>query len=344
MSDGGEGGVTRVSVVIPNWNGGEMLAEVLHGLEEQEFDAFEVVVVDDASTDGSLEHARQVCRPFRAVVHERNMGFAASCNAGAKAASGELIAFLNNDAVPEPAWLRGLVDCIDRHPEAGCVDSKLYRRGSDHVIDGAGDAFTWGLKAYRRGAGTRDAGQYAKEEQILLASGAACLWRADAFRSLGGFAEAFFAYYEDVDLSLRARRAGFEIWFAPAAVAWHAGGASTAPARREFDGFMGVRNRWATIVRNVPAWWFARRVVAVALGELTLAARAIAAGDGGAYFRALRAGLALWPAWQRERREISATGELSPELVGRFVERSLPPLGMAVARWRGYGVSVREVS
>jgi hypothetical protein len=341
--EGGEGGVTRVSVVIANWNGGEMLAEVLRGLEGQEFESFEVIVVDDASTDGSLEHARAVCRPFRTLVHARNEGFAAACNAGAEAGGGELIAFLNNDAVPEPAWLRELVDAIDRHPEVACVDSKLYRRGTDHVIDGAGDAFTWGLKAYRRGSGKRDDGLYAREEQIFLASGAACLWRAEAFRRLGGFAEEFFAYYEDVDLSLRARRAGYEIWFAPAAVAWHAGGASTAPARREFAGFMAVRNRWATIVRNVPAWWLARRAPAVALGELSLAARAIASGEGGPYFRALRVALASWPAWRRERRAIRATGELSPELVGRFVERSLPPLRMSLARRRGYGVSMRQV-
>ncbi len=344
MTDGGEGDVRRVSVVIPNWNGGEMLAEVLHGLEAQEFGSFEVIVVDDASTDGSLEHARQVCRPFRAVEHERNEGFAAACNAGAAAASGELVAFLNNDAVPEQAWLRELVDCIDRHPEAACVDSKLYRRGSDHVLDGAGDAFTWGLKAYRRGTGTHDDGLYSREEEILLASGAACLWRADAFRHLGGFAEEFFAYYEDVDLSLRARRTGYEIWFAPAAVAWHAGGASTSAARREFDGFMGVRNRWATIVRNVPAWWFARRAPAVALGEVSLAARAIATGDGGPYFRAMRAGFASWPTWRHDRRAIRATGELSRELVGRFVERSLPPLSMSLARRRGHAVGVSEVS
>jgi GT2 family glycosyltransferase len=342
--EGGEGGVRRVSVVIPNWNGGEMLAEVLHGLEKQEFDSFEVIVVDDASTDESLENARQVCRPFRAVVHERNQGFAAACNAGAEAANGELVAFVNNDAVPERAWLRELVECIDRHPEAACVDSKLYRRGTDHILDGAGDAFTWGLKAYRRGSGTRDDGLYSREEEILLASGAACVWRAEAFRRLGGFAEEFFAYYEDVDLSLRARRAGYEIWFAPTAVAWHAGGASTSAARREFAGFMAVRNRWATIVRNVPAWWLARRALTVALGEVSLAARAIVEGEGAAYLRALRAGVASWPAWRRDRRAIHATGELSPELVRRFVERRLPPLSMSLARRRDYRVSVGKVS
>jgi GT2 family glycosyltransferase len=200
------------------------------------------------------------------------------------------------------------------------------------------------LKAYRRGSGTHDDGLYAREEQVLLASGAACLWRADTFRRLGGFAEEFFAYYEDVDLSLRARRAGHEIWFAPTAVAWHAGGASTAPDRREFAGFMAVRNRWATIIRNVPAWWFARHAPSVALGELSLAARALASGEGRQYFRAMRALLASWPVLRRDRRAIRATGELSPELVERFVERRLPPLSMSLARRRGYRVSVREVS
>jgi GT2 family glycosyltransferase len=341
--EGGDG-ATRVSVVIPNRNGGELLVEVLHALAEQDFGPHEVIVVDDVSTDGSLERAQQECGPFRAIRNERNLGFAGTANAGAAAASGELVAFLNNDAVPEPAWLRELVDSIDRHPEAACVDSKLYRRGSERVIDGAGDAFTWGLKAYRRGAGAPDEGQFSQEEQILLASGAACLWRADAFRRLGGFAEEFFAYYEDVDLCLRARRAGHEIWFAPAAIAWHAGGASTSAARREFAGFMAVRNRWATIVRNVPAWWLTRRAPAVALGELTLAASALAAGEGRPYVRAMRAGFGSWSRWRRERRAIGATGELSPELVKRFVDRSLPPLTMSRARRRGYGLDVGQVS
>jgi hypothetical protein len=107
---------------------------------------------------------------------------------------------------------------------------------------------------------------------------------------------------------------------------------------------MAVRNRWATIVRNAPAWWLTRRAPAVALGELTLAAGAIAAGEGRPYVRAMRAGIASWPAWRRERRAIRATGELSPELVKRFVERSLPPLSTSLARRRDYGVSVSEVS
>ena len=137
---------------------------------------------------------------------------------------------------------------------------------------------------------------------------------------------------------------GYEIWFAPAAVAWHAVGASTASARREFDGFMAVRNRWATIVRNVPAWWLTRRAPAVALGELSLAAGAISRGEGRQYVRAARAGFALWPEWRRDRRAIRATGELSRELVGRFVERRLPPLKMSLARRGVHGFSARQVS
>jgi hypothetical protein len=107
---------------------------------------------------------------------------------------------------------------------------------------------------------------------------------------------------------------------------------------------MAVRNRWATIVRNVPAWWFARRAFAVVLGEVSLAVRAIAAGEGRPYFRAARALLASWPALRHQRRAIRATGELSPELVARFVERRLPPPSMSLARRRDYSVSVREVS
>lgn len=324
----------RVTVVIPNRNGGDSLVRVLRALEEQDFASREIVVVDDASTDGSVERAAALTPLLRTVRLERNRGFAAAANAGAAEARGELIAFLNNDAVPEPTWLRALVDCLDRHPRAACIDSRLCRAGSDGVLDGAGDAMTWALKAYRRGAGSADRVGFTREEQVLLAAGTACLWRADAFRTLGGFAEDFFAYYEDVDLSLRARRAGYEIWFAPAALAWHGGGGSSKALRRELEGFVAVRNRWATIVRNAPAWWLLRRAPLLALAETMQLSRALLTGNAGLYFRAARSSIQMLPAWQQERRSIQALGVLEPEAVAPFVKRRLPPLQASLDRRR----------
>ncbi len=323
----------RVSVVVPNWNGGEMLATVLRALAGQTFAGHEVIVVDNGSTDGSVAAAQALGLPFLAVELGSNSGFSAACNAGAEAASGELVAFLNNDAVPEPTWLEELVRSIDRHPRAACVDSKLFRLGSDDVIDGAGDELTWTLKAYRRGFGRRDAGRFDREEQILLASGTACLWRRDAFRQLGGFAADFFAYYEDVDLSLRAQRAGFEIWFAPAAVARHRR-EERAAGRRNSDAYLAFRNRWAMIVRNAPGWWLARKAPVIVLGEVLLLGRAVAAGELRLYLRAAWNVLGRARALLRERRSIEALGALGPERVEQFVSRRMPPAAGSFDRLR----------
>lgn len=332
--DPGANRYPRVTVVVPNWNGGDSLVRVLHALAGQDYRSHETIVVDDASTDGSLDRAVSVGEPFRTVRFERTHGFAAAANAGAAAGHGELIAFLNNDAVPEPTWLGALVRSLERHPRAACVDSKLFRLGTSRILDGAGDALTWGLKAYRRGAGTADCGRFEREEQVFLAAGTASLWRADAFRTLGGFAEDFFAYYEDVDLSLRARRAGYEIWFAPAAVAWHVGGESSFPRRRELEGYVAVRNRWATIVRNVPAWWLLRKAPVIALAEVMQFGRALLTGEIGLYFRAARASLRMLPGWWEERAAIRTLGSLPQDAASPFVDRLLPPLRMSLERRR----------
>jgi GT2 family glycosyltransferase len=324
----------QVTVVVPNRNGGDSLVRVLRAVEAQDYPARETVVVDDASTDGSLERATELVPSVRTVRFERNRGFAAAANAGAAAARGEFVAFLNNDAVPEPTWLRSLVECIEAHPRAACVDSKLYRSASEGVLDGAGDAITWALKAYRRGAGTSDRNGFSGEEQVLLAAGTACLWRASAFQSLGGFAEQFFAYYEDVDLSLRARRAGYEIWFAPGAVAWHGTGESSRASRRELEGLVAVRNRWATIVRNAPGWWLWRRAPLILLAEAMQFSRAALTGDGGLYLRAAWASARMLPGWRRERRSIIALGTLDAKAVAPFVDRRLPPLRSSLDRKR----------
>ena len=324
-------GTRRVTVVVPNWNGGEMLATVLGALAVQTFSDHEALVVDNASTDGAVDNAEALGLPFRPLRLERNTGFAAACNAGAEAASGELVAFLNNDAVPEPDWLEQLVACIDRHSAAGCVDSKLFQLGSEHVLDGSGDELTWTLKAFRRGFGQPEEGLYDSEEQILLASGTACLWRRDVFQQLGGFAEDFFAYYEDVDLSLRAQRAGHEIWFAPAAIAWHRREQRTAD-RRRLDAYLASRNRWATIIRNAPGWWLARELPAIALGELMSGGRAVASGDLLPYARGLWGLARSAPALLRQRRAIASLGELSRARVEPFVRHRIPPLRMSLAR------------
>jgi GT2 family glycosyltransferase len=326
----GDGKTPLVTVVIPAWNNADLLPRCLRGLRAQRFSGFATIVVDNASDDATEE---VVVTRFPEIGYIRlpeNRGFAAAVNVGAHAATTPYVAFLNSDTDPEPAWLGELLACLERHPRAACVDSKLVRLHRPDVIDGAGDGMTWSLKAYRRGLGEIDRGQYDSEEQIFSASGTACLWRRDVLEAIGLFDESFFAYYEDVDLGFRARLAGYEAWYAPQAVVRHVGSASSRSRRRHFEA-RALRNRWAVILRDAPDAWLRRHWAAIALGELLLAARLLATGNPLPVLRAYLDVTRQWRTWLDERpaRQPPAAGL---ESWRPLVHETFPPFRMSLRR------------
>jgi GT2 family glycosyltransferase len=325
-----------VSVIVPTAGGKEILAISLDALREQRFADFETIVVDNGSSDGTRLLVRARFPEARLVELPVNVGFGAAANAGAAIARGDYLAFLNNDAEPAAGWLEELVACARRHPRAASVASKILRRSDRSLLDGAGDCLTFSLKAYRRGLGERDERQYETEEEVFSASGTACLWRADAFHALGGFDEAFFAYYEDVDLGFRARIAGYECWYAPRAVALHEGAATTGATWAEFEGFYSFRNRWITIVKNAPTRWLVAHLFDIATAEALSLGRALVLGRGGLALRAYADVIHRRHRLGRERREIQSGARISYRELRRLVHRRAPPLRIALARidWR----------
>jgi len=324
-----EAGAPLVSVVVPTLAGSSCLADCLLSLERQELRDFETIVVDN-SPAAATRDLPPPASAARIVRTGENLGFAGGANAGAAVAAGDFLAFLNDDVRLEPSWLRAMVSCLERHPRAASAAGKVVRASDARILDGAGDAMTRALKAYRRGQGRLDTGRYDHEEQIFSAPGTACLWRARAFRDLGGFDAGFFAYYEDVDLGFRARRAGYECWYTPAAVAVHHGAATATSRIGEFEAYYGVRNRWRTIVKNAPAGWILRELHWIVVGEITSAARSAIVGDLGPLIRAYRDVF-------RSRRELLAErrsrggAAVSPDMAPR-PSRRLPPLDVSL--WR----------
>jgi GT2 family glycosyltransferase len=213
----------EASVVVPNLNGAHFLEPCLTAVAQQTLRPSQVLVVDNGSTDASVELVRELFPEARLVTFSENRGFAAAMNAGIAETTADLVAFLNNDAVAEPTWLEELAACVARHPEAAAATSKLLAHEPGR-LDGAGDGLTRSFLPYVRGHGQPDDGRFADEVEVFGASGAAALWRAPVLRELGGFDERFFAYYEDVDLSFRARLRGYEIWYAPRSVVRHTRG------------------------------------------------------------------------------------------------------------------------
>jgi GT2 family glycosyltransferase len=298
------------SVVIPNLNGAHFLEPCLASLAQQTLQPTQVLVVDNGSIDGSVELVRERFPAARLLAFSENRGFAVAMNAGIAEATADFVAFLNNDAVAEPTWLEELAACLGRHPAAAAATSKLLSAGEPGRLDGAGDGLTRSFLPYVRGHGEPDDGRFGEEVEVFGASGAAALWRAPVLRELGGFDERFFAYYEDVDLSFRARLRGYEIWYAPRSVVWHARG-GTAGQHVDFALFHPVKNRWFMIAKDAPGSTVARRLPAIAAGEAFFWGRTVRRRAPRALLRAYREVLRRWPELRRDRREIQAGRTLS---------------------------------
>lgn len=327
MTNGGDAPKASASVVVPTAGSSALLGRCLTSLRRQTVADVEVIVVDGV---GAASAAVERHLPAaRVVAPGRNLGFAGAVNLGARFVTAPYFACVNDDVELEPDWLAESIACAERHLRAAAVASKVLLGEDRRVLDGAGDEMTRSLKAYRRGQGLADDGRFDAECEVFSASGTACLWRTDVFHGLGGYDESFFAYYEDVDLGWRARRSGFEAWYAPRAVAVHRGSATAAPRQREFEFHYAVRNRWATALKNASSGWLLRQLSWIALGETMSLARAAAAGEIpaviSAYVRVGREARAL-------RRACPSTKAVSEDELRNVVVRRLPPL--RTSRWR----------
>ena len=244
--------MSRVTIVIPTWNGRELLDGVLVSLREQRFRDFDVLVVDNGSTDGTPRHLRAAHSDVAVLALAENRGFAGAVNAGIARAAGEYVALLNNDMELDPDWLAELVAALDADPAAGSAASKLRMLREPDVLDGAGDLVTWYGATWRRGHGELDRGQYDEPGVVASPCAGAALYRRRALEEVGSFDERFFAYLEDADWGLRAQLAGWRCRWVPSAVAYHLGGATT---RRmgQLETELIARNTPALVLKSFPA-------------------------------------------------------------------------------------------
>jgi GT2 family glycosyltransferase len=244
----------RVTVVIPSWNGRSMLDLVLPSLERQDFEDFETIVVDNGSSDGTVEHLAERWPAVQVVALPENMGFAAGVNRGIERARGELIALVNNDMELEPGFLGALVEALGAEPGAASATAKMLAYHDRGRLDGAGDELRWSSVVMPRGRGEHDRGQYDRREEVFSACGGAALYRRSALDDVGLFDEHFFAQLEDVDWGFRARLLGYGCVYVPDAVAYHMGSASTKRPGRPDPWFWGLpaRNNIWLWLKNYP--------------------------------------------------------------------------------------------
>jgi GT2 family glycosyltransferase len=211
-----------VSVIVVNWNGKAYLGECLTSLRNQTFLDFDVIVVDNGSTDGSVEYLESQFPGFARILRNaENRGFSGGNNQGIKAARGQYIALLNNDAQADQEWLQELVKAAQAAPRAGMLASKIYLQGRPRIIDNVGHLiFRDGLNR-GRGRLEEDHGQFNEKEEVLFPSGCAALYRREMLEEIGLFDEDFFAYGDDTDIGLKGRLAGWKCLYIPSAVVYH---------------------------------------------------------------------------------------------------------------------------
>ncbi|HEY0435328.1 MAG TPA: glycosyltransferase family 2 protein, partial [Phenylobacterium sp.] len=280
----------EVSVIVVVYEAGPTLAECLAALKAQTFRSFEVVLVDNASSDRTAQAARAADPSLMLLENAENRGFAAAVNQGAAAAQGRWLALLNPDAFAEPDWLEKLAAATRAFPEVRCFTSRQLMADDPTKLDGLGDVMSLAGYPFRGGYTHRDPGHLAPG-WVFSACGGAMLIERDLFFAVGGLDERLFCYCEDVDLGYRLRLAGQPTLLVPDAVVRHVGSASSGGRRSDFAVFHGTRNRFWVFVKDTPPVLFWLTLPLHVLATLVLFARHATRGEIAAPARGLWAGI-----------------------------------------------------
>ena len=266
----------RVSVVVVNYRAPRLTLECLTALRELASDDVELICVDNDSGDDSLDLLGAV-PGLRVVRAPRNLGFAGGCNLGAKHATGEYLAFVNNDARPDRLWLEQARAVLMADSTIGCVASKVLDWDGERV-DYVDAALTWFGMGYKPRAGERHVGTDDEARDVLFATGAAMVTRAQLFEDVGGFDERFFMFYEDVDLGWRLNLLGHRVRYVPSSVVYHRHHATVGAYGEHSEWFLLERNALMALYKNLADDTLAR-VLAPAMALSVRRALATGAAD-----------------------------------------------------------------
>lgn len=317
--------MTKISVVVPNWNGIKTIAKCLNSLSIQTL-VPQIIVVENGSTDESLGFIRENYPKVELIVNKKNLGFAGGVNTGIHRAienNYDFVALFNNDAVADKGWLQNLVKIIEKDEKIGIVTCKFLDIDANY-IDSTGDIYTiWGLP-YPRGRGEPVSNKYDDQTNVFSASGGASLYRVSMLKEIGLFDEDFFAYYEDVDISFRARLAGWKVEYAPRAIAYHQIGATSGKIKG-FTTYQTMKNLPMLLWKNVPLGLLPKIVPRFSLAYFSFLFSAINRGQGWPALKGLIMMLWLLPKTFIKRTHIQRSRKVSTQYIRSIMTADLPP-------------------
>ncbi|MGI9145031.1 MAG: glycosyltransferase family 2 protein [Chloroflexota bacterium] len=312
------------SVIVPTLNGAHLLSECLDSLMRQSYAEMEVIVADGASTDGTASMLARAYPSVRVLHLRRNAGFSGNVNAGMRAARGEVVCLLNNDAQAEPDWVAVCVEALGRQPAIGSVASKVLF-SDRRTINSAGDSFGRDGAARQRGAGQPDGEAWNKPGPVFGAMGGAAAYRRTMLADTGLLDEAFFMYLEDVDLAFRAQLLGWGCHYEPLARVYHVGSATGGGT---LASFYNGRNLIRLLAKNLPSRLVPRMLPHILRYQAQRAAEALGAWRGAAARATLRgqlSGLAGLPRHLADRPPIQRRRRVSDESLYAMLSPSPRP-------------------
>lgn len=239
------------TVIIPNYNGIKFLDTCLDSLRGQTYKGFDILFVDNGSTDGSVEWLRDhEAENVRVIYLDHNIGFSGAVNKGIRASATKFVLLLNNDVKCDPHFVGALVRAIAQAPNVFSVASRMIQMYHPDKLDSTGDLYTVLGWAVNRGTG-ESTDKYRRTTEVFSACAGAAIYRRSAFDRIGFFDEMHFAYLEDIDIGYRARIAGYRNIYCPKAVVYHVGSGTSGSKYNAFKVKLSARNNIYVYYKNM---------------------------------------------------------------------------------------------
>lgn len=280
----------KVTIVIPNYNGKHFMQPCLESLEKQTEQDFRIIVVDNCSTDGSVEYMAEYYPQIEVLSLNKNYGFSYAVNIGIRHADTPYVILLNNDTTVDPHYIEEMICAIEQSPRIFSVSSKMIQMYHPDLIDSAGDLYTlmgWGVC---RGTG-RPVSNYTQSDEIFTACAGAAIYRREVFLQIGFFDESHFAYLEDIDIGYRARIYGYRNVYCPTALVYHVGSGTSGSKYNSFKVKLSARNSIWLNYKNMPLLQLVLNALPLFLGYLVKCLFFYRIGFGKDYTEGLKEGI-----------------------------------------------------
>lgn len=278
----------KTTIIIPNYNGLSFMEPCFESLKEQTVRNFKVLVVDNGSTDGSVEWLKEHRIP--SIFLKENTGFSGAVNTGIRAADTPYVLLLNNDTRVELGFVAAMERAMDQSPKIFSVSSRMIQMYHPELLDDAGDMYSILGWAYQRGVG-RSSELYQKSCRVFSACAGAAIYRRAVFHEIGLFDELHFAYLEDIDVGWRAKLYGYDNIYCPDAAVYHVGSGTSGSRYNSFKVRLAARNCIYLNYKNMPGWQLLLNAPFLLAGIFVKYLFFVKNGFGGDYVSGLKEGI-----------------------------------------------------